>query len=373
MSDWPNETLGGKTPLQAAKIPAIDLIVQRGELGMVQTVLPGFYPGSDVANMGILGYDPETYYTGRSPIEAAAMDITLDDTKIACRCNFVTLKDGVMDSFTAHHIETDDADRLIQKLNTHFEGKGVRFHTGVSYRHIAVIDAKFTGLSCTPPHDISDKKTADFMPTGDHADAFVAIMTEARAVLADGDSQATDIWLWGQGPIPTYPSFESMTGKSGGIVTAVDLLKGLAKLSGLEAPDVPGSTGFVDTNYANKWAAALDILDRHDFVYVHIEAPDESGHLGDAELKTKAIEDFDQNIVAKALAYADANPDTRILVLPDHPTPCEIKTHSHEDVPFAMMGPGVDSNGQTEYTEEAAKRVGRLYETPWELLGRFLG
>lgn len=372
MADWPVAKLGGQTPLEAAKTPMMDYLAAHGQVGLVQTVLPGYSPGSDVANMGILGYDPADYYTGRSPIEAAALGIELSEDQIACRCNLVSLVDGVMDSFTAHHISTEQADYVIQTLNDHFSGRGIAFHTGVSYRHIAVIDKKYTDLVCVPPHDISDQDVTGHLPRGRHADDFIALMKEAWTVVSALNVSATGIWLWGQGPIPSYPSFQSMTGLTGGIVTAVDLLKGLAKLSGLEAPLVDGATGFLDTNYAGKWAASLDILDRHDFVYTHIEAPDECGHLGDVDKKVQAIEAFDSEIVARALTYVNENPDTRLLVLPDHPTPCETKTHSHEDVPFVMYGSGILPNGQSAYNEPCAKSIGRLFDTPWGLLNAFL-
>ena len=378
MSDEPIPALGGKTPLQVAHTPNMDAIAQRGQAGLIHTVLPGMSPGSDVANMGLLGYDPRLYYTGRGPIEAASLGIVPDAHEIVFRCNLVNIQAGKMHSFTSGHIETADADALLQVLNTHFAGRGIRFYTGVSYRHIMVADQSFLGLSCTAPHDITDKAVADYWPKGDNEKALMAVIEEARGVLASasknaerlaaGKYAATDIWPWSQGRLPALPSFMSAFGVTGGIVTAVDLLRGLGCLSGLETPHVPGATGFLDTNYAGKVAAGLALLETGDFAYIHIEAPDECGHLGDFQKKIQAIEDFDRHVVGPVLAYMETHPDVRVAVLPDHPTPCALKTHTSDPVPVAVAGVGLVPDKTMAYDEFSVREGDLRFSVPWALL-----
>lgn len=364
MSDWPIEALGNQTPLAYAKTPHMDALAIQGRVGLVDTVEEPFYPGSDVANMGILGYDPADYYTGRAAIESAAMGVDIPKGSVAFRCNLVTITQGTMTSFTAHHIQTDAAARVLDALNQHFSGR-VTFHVGASYRHIAVMPGSYPDIVCTPPHDLTDKPIV--LPSGGGSVAIQAIMTEAQAVVDSVGTAATDIWLWSPGTAVDVPAFHVKHGLTGGVVSAVDVVKGLGRLMGLQVPDVPGATGFLDTNYAGKWAAAEAILKDHDFAYVHVEAPDECGHLGDVDKKVQAIEDFDANIVGCARAYLDANPDTRVMVLPDHPTPCAIKTHSREAVPVLVAGSGIEPNGATHYSEGAAAQTGWQESTPWDL------
>lgn len=382
MADEPLASLGNKTPLECANIPNIDKIAKSGELGLVHTVPEGLSPGSDVANMGILGYDPRTYYTGRGPIEAAAMNIDVPTGLMVFRCNLVCIQDGIMRDFTAGHITTEEADQLMSELNSSLGSDEVIFHTGVSYRHIALLSNRFSGLTTCAPHDITDKLVESYFPHGQNDDQMSVFLSKARAILANsqvnkkriqnGQLPATDIWPWSQGLMPTLPSFKETYNKTGGIVTAVDLLKGLAVLTDLEAPNVIGATGFIDTNYQAKVDATLDILSRHDFVYLHVEAPDECGHMGDEKLKTEAIEAFDKHIVGPMLQYQKDNPDTRILVLPDHPTPCAIKTHTSKPVPYAMSGPGLKLNHDKQgYTELLAGEVGKSYDFPWTMLSSF--
>ena len=383
MSDEPIPELGGRTPLQVAHTPHMDELALRGQAGLIQTVLPGMSPGSDVANMGLLGYDPRRYYTGRGPIEAASLGIVPADHEIVFRCNLVNIQDGKMHSFTSGHIETADADALLQTLNTHFLGRGIRFYTGVSYRHIMVVDQSFLGLSCTAPHDITDKDVAPYWPKGAREAALMAIIEEARGVLAStpknqerlasGRYAATDIWPWSQGRLPTLPSFLSEFGVRGGIVTAVDLLRGLGRLSGLETPNVPGATGFLDTNYAGKVAAGLALLETGDFAYIHVEAPDECGHLGDFQKKIQAIEDFDRQVVGPVLAYMDTHPNVRVAVLPDHPTPCALKTHTADPVPVAIAGAGIVADKAVAYDEVSVHSGGLRFSEPWGLLHHLLG
>ena len=382
MADWPIASLNNQTPLSYAHIPNMDFIAQNGISGLVHTVPENLNPGSDVANMGILGYDPRLYYTGRGAIEAAAMNITAPKGSLIFRLNLVNIENNVMKDFTSGHISNNEASQLLDELNHHFKNKPITFHAGVGYRNIVILNDTFKHLSCTAPHDITDKVIDNYLPKGPTEKDMLTFILECRTILAqsninkiriqNGQKPATDIWPWSQGVTPKLPSFKETFHKTGGIITAVDLLKGLAKLAKLDAPNVKGATGFTDTNYAEKITESFAILDTHDFVYIHIEAPDECGHMGDEILKTSAIEDFDKHIIAPVLAYQKRNPNTVIAVLPDHPTPCEIKTHSNEAVPFAIYCPGIQSNGAKGYSEIEAKKTHLVIKYPWELLQYFL-
>ena len=381
MADHPIAELGNKTPLEFAFTPNMDRIAQNGQSGMVHTVPDGYSPGSDVANMGILGYDPREFYTGRGPIEAASMGIKVPDEKIVFRCNLVCIENGIMKDFTSGHISTEEADSLMKELDTHFND--LDFFSGVSYRHIVLMKKSFLNLKTVAPHDITDQKVDKFFPKGENEIEMMAIIDEAHRILMsydvnkkraeNGQSMATHIWLWSQGPLPKYSSFKSKYGIDGGIVTAVDLLKGLATLSGLKSPDVEGATGFIDTNYKGKVDAGLALLESSDFSYIHIEAPDEAGHMGDYKLKIKAIEDFDAKVVGPVLEYQSKNPTINVMVLPDHPTPCAVKTHTHEPVPYALYYDGIEIDKQQCYSEnEARNGNGREFQFPWELLDYFI-
>lgn len=382
MADEPIASIGNKTPLQAARTPNMDYFSELGCNGLVHTVPGPFPPGSDVANMGILGYNPELYYTGRAPIEAASLGLTLQPTQIAFRCNLVSIQNGVMTSFTSDHISTEDATELIQYLNTCFANENITFYPGVSYRHIAVLEDTYNHLSTTPPHDITDKPVADFLPKGDEQDFVRYLMEKSAEYLkdhpinvrrrAEGRHATTHIWLWSQGKMPQLPSFKSQFGVTGGIVTAVDLLKGLGKLSGLETPFVEGATGFIDTNYKGKIEASFSILDRHDFVYIHIEAPDEAGHLGDVDIKIKAIEDFDTHVMGPVREYVATHDDVRVLILPDHPTPCAIKTHTSSPVPFVLYSKTMEKDAVRHYDEASAAEGSLSFSTPWDLMHQFV-
>ncbi len=382
MADHPISELDNKTPLEVAKTPNIDFISKQGCLGMVDTVPQGFNPGSDVANMGILGFDPALYYTGRGPIEAASLNVKCDQDDIIFRCNLVTLNDSIMTDFTSGHITTEESTQLINELNDAFSGTSIRFISGVSYRHIMIAPASFLELKTVAPHDYIDQDISSLWPQGKRMDTFKEIIDQANTVLRksavnknrlnNNQKVANSIWPWSQGRYPNMESFYSKYQKTGGIVTAVDLLKGLGCLINLETPTVPGATGFIDTNYANKVSAAKKILDEHDFCYIHIEAPDEAGHMGDAHLKIKAIEDFDLNVVGPMLDYMKYQPDSVIMVLPDHPTPCNIKTHTHEPVPFCFYHSSYSSGSQLPYTEKTGKTTQVMHSTPWDLLRTFL-
>lgn len=381
MADWPIKSLGDRTPLQAAKTPTMDLMAQQGQSGRVLTVPSHLKPGSDVANIGILGYDPSLYYTGRAPIEAASMGLRIPDGQLAFRCNLVTIQEDVMVDFTAEHVSSAEGEALLATLNSELSFFGVQFFPGVSYRNLALWDDRLAALSCTPPHDVTDKEIRPYLPQGKGADRVAKLVVAARLILAahpvnraridKGLLPVTDIWLWGQGKMPNLPLFETQHGLTGGMVTAVDLLKGIGQLIGFETPDVEGATGFLDTNYAGKVETGLRLLESHDFVFIHIEAPDEAGHMGREDLKVEAIEAFDSQVVSPILAYAKQRSDVRIMVLPDHPTPCALKTHTSDRVPFLIYGAGISAGLATAFNETEVSAA-LSFDTPWELLAYFL-
>ncbi len=382
-ADVPIDELGGKTPLEAADTPNLDRLAAEGVNGLVSTIPGGFAPGSDVANMGILGYDPRRYHTGRAPIEAASLGIEIPNGRIAFRCNLVNIDGGRMADFTAGHITTTEAAELLDLLSPRFRDRGIEFFIGKSYRHILVWDERLLDVACTPPHDITGEPVAGYLPSGGAAVELLAVIDESREILAgapvnarraaEGKATANSIWPWGQGTMPLFDRFEKMHGLGGGIVTAVDLLRGIGRLAGLETPDVKGATGYLDTDYEGKVAAALDLLDRKGFAYLHVEAPDEAGHMGDAALKVYALEDFDAKVAGPVIEHAARTGDIRILLLPDHPTPCTIKTHTAEPVPFAVWGSGAPPDGVNRFSEIAARAGTLRFDAPWILLEFFLG
>jgi len=346
MGDYPLESLGGKTPLQAATIPHMRRIAAAGEVRMVQTVPEGMPPGSDVANLALLGYDPAENYTGRAPIEAAGAGIPLGREDVAFRCNLVTVEDGRMADYSAGHISTEEAHELIAALQQHLGGEELRFYGGVGYRHLLVWKNGPTEIRTQPPHDIADQAVAAHLPTGDRQERVHELMERSKPILdrhpvnqgrrEGGKRPATQIWLWGQGRALELKTYPQLYGLNGGVITAVDLVRGLGVLAGLKAPRVPGVTGFIDTNYAGKVDAAMEMLEQNEFVYVHVEAPDECGHMGDAALKTQAIEAFDRNVVGPIWSSLEERGQPyRLLVCMDHRTPVAIKGHTAEPVPLA--------------------------------------
>ncbi len=386
MADEPLDELGGATPLEAARTPHLDALAREGLVGLVRTVPEGMAAGSDVANLGVLGYDPRAVYTGRAPLEAASIGVGLGRGDVAYRCNLVTIADGVMDDFTAGHVAGDRAARLVALLNERvaaaFADDGaVDFHAGVSYRNLLVWRGGRDDVATTPPHDIIGRAVGEHLPSGAGAGPLRGLMARAHDVLADGaanPTKVTDIWLWGQGRTPSLPLFRDVWGVSGAAVAAADLIKGISVLAGLEAPDVPGATAFLDTDYASKARVALDALARVDFVYVHVEAPDEAGHMGDIEEKVKAIEAVDREIVGRLAAspLVDA-----LLVLPDHPTPVRVRTHVADPVPFVLWrrgsergrSPGADVGGSAAaFGEREAAASGLRLESGRELMTLFL-
>ncbi len=364
MGDYPVDALGGMTPLQAAKIPTIRRIAGLGETRLVQTVPAGMPPGSDVANLALLGYDAAQNYTGRAPIEAAGAGIAMEASEVAFRCNLVTVQNGVMVDYSAGHITTEEARALVVSLQERLGRAGLTFHPGVQYRHLLVWEDGPKECPCVPPHEISDKPVEEYLPTGERQDELRTLMELSKEVFADhpvnkkriaeGKKPATQIWLWGQGNAMQLESYKTLYGLDGCVISAVDLLKGIAKLAGLEAPDVVGATGFLDTNYQGKVDAALEILERKDFVYVHIEAPDECGHMGDAQKKTFAIEEFDAKVCAPILQWLEERGEPYTLILcTDHRTPVSLKGHTAEPVPMAVLkGPVGDIEAQAAFDEK---------------------
>ena len=356
MPDRPMPELDNKTPLMVAKTPNLDRIVSEGTAGSVQNTPKGYEPGSDVTNMSILGYDPVKYYTGRSPLEAAAMGVDLGPEDVAFRCNLVTLlavQDGiVMSDFSAGHIENEDAEKLITDLNEAVGDENISFYPGVSYRHLMVWKNGKTELELTPPHDISDRNVRAYMPKGDGSDFLHNLMNEAQMFLKNHPvnkqratakkKEANSVWFWGHGKKPSMPSLQELLGLSGGVITAVDLMRGIGINAGMRVIEVDGATGWIDTNYEGKAKACLDALREVDLVYVHVESPDEAGHAGLLKEKVQAIEDFDAKVVGPILdGLAAMDVDYRVMALSDHPTPLEIKTHSLDKVVFGIY-PAID-------------------------------
>lgn len=349
-ADEPVPELGGLTPLQAATTPTLDRLAARAELGRAGVIPPGLPPGSDVGNMSIFGYDPARFHTGRAPIEAAALGLKLRPDQVAYRCNLVTLgADGTMVDFAGGHPSTEDAAEVIKALDAALGAEGLAFHPGVQYRHILVAPADWAVAECAPPHDLTGK--AAVWPTGPAASKLQRIMDASREILADSPLAATQVWLWGQGFQPQMQSFEEVYGLDAALVTAVDLVRGLGVLTGIEVVDLDTATGWYDTDYEGKRDVALDALaDGADLFIVHVEATDEAGHAGNVEEKVKALENWDSRILAGLVEGLDRLGPWRMLLLPDHATPLGIRTHTSEPVPYLLVDSQVDGPGGT-YTE----------------------
>lgn len=381
-ADEPREELGGQTPLQAAVTPNFDRLAREGTVGLAHTIPPGFPPGSDVANMCVLGYDPHLYYTGRAPLEAASLDIDLPGESIAFRCNLVYVEDGIMRDFSAGHITTGEADQLISFLEENLGGTDASFHTGLSYRHIMVSKGRAPDAKCTPPHDITGRPIAEFMPRGEGANWVIGLMEASTDLLAEhpvnlkrvseGKFPANMIWLWGQGKAPSMPTLTERFGLTGSVISAVDLVKGLGKYAGLKVVEVPGATGWLDTDYAAKGRYALKELESVDFIYVHVEAPDEASHSGDTAAKVNAIERFDAELVGTILEGISEWPEHKLLIVPDHATPISIKTHNDEPVPFLVYKPGQAGESGYSFDEKSAAGGEFEFEQGWKLMEWFL-
>ncbi len=376
MADAPIERLGGKTPLQYAPTPVMDSLATCGRLGLFKSVPEGYPPGSDVANLSILGYNPEKYYTGRAPLEAASMGITLAPGEIAFRTNLVTLTEEngatIMGDYSAGHITTEEGADIIKSLDEGLCDRGVRFHPGKSYRHLMVWSGDPDSLEFTPPHDISDREIAPHLPKGQGSDFLLELMKASQEILKDhpvnlarikdGKNPATSIWLWGHGSAPEMETIKERFGLDGSIISAVDLMNGIGVYAGLDVIEVPGVTGYIDTNYEGKASYALDALKEKDFICVHVEAPDEAGHQGDLDAKLKAITDFDRRIVGPIVEGAKAFGDFRVLVLPDHPTPVETKTHTSDPVPFVLFDTTAPGGPGSIFTEAEAASTGLVLD-----------
>ncbi|MEA1935754.1 MAG: cofactor-independent phosphoglycerate mutase [Thermodesulfobacteriota bacterium] len=387
MADYSIEKLGGKTPLEFAKIPNMDRIAGEGTLGMIDTIPEGFPPGSDVANLSVLGYDPEKCYTGRGPLEAASMGVKLDHDDVAFRCNLVTLGSGeepVMEDFTAGHITSEEAETIIYDINSELGSDISKFYPGVSYRHLFIWKGGPTSIVATPPHDISGRMVKDYLPKGNGSRKLNRLMQLSQEILKDhpvnrarlkeGKKPASSIWFWGQGRAPKMDPLTEKYNLKGGVISAVDLLNGIGIYAGLEVIHVDGATGYTDTNYIGKAQSALEALRRMDFIFVHVEAPDEMGHEGDIEGKIKAIEDFDEKVVGTILSEIHSLGDLRIVVLSDHPTPISLRTHSSDPSPFAVLS-SVDGENLGEgkpFGESSAKNGGILVSPGYLLMSYFI-
>ena len=388
-ADEPQAALGGKTPLQAARVPNMDAIVAAGVVGRANNVPPSLPAGSDVANLSLLGYNPLEHFTGRAPLEAAAQGIPLGPNDWAVRCNLVCVEDQTMKSFTAGHIKSDEAARMLATLQEQAGDPTMQFIPGVSYRNLLIVrpgegKAPFSiDTRRTPPHDLTDKSVLEDYPRGPGGALLVELMGHSVDVFANhpvnaeriarGDLPATNVWLWGLGKAPALKSFQELYGKRGTMITAVDLLRGLAALVGWKRIEVPGATGYLDTDYTAKGKYAIDALADTDVICVHVEATDEASHEGRCDAKIKALEEIDEKIVGPLHAALKKQGDYRILVSPDHPTPLRTKTHSHGIVPLAICGSGVTPDAATTYDEVTAAAAPLAFDEGFRMMKFFLG
>ncbi len=373
MSDEPNAELGGKTPLQVAATPYMDQLCRRSRVGLASTVPAGYHPGSDVANLAVFGYDPSECYSGRSPLEAASMGVELEPSDVSFRLNFVWLEAHYgklyMGDFSAGHITTEESKQLIVDLQKELGGGEFNFYPGVSYRHLLVWKNGRDQIRFTPPHDISTLSIEDYLPKGEGAEVLQELANSAQMILHDhpvnntrvaaGKVPANSIWLWGEGRKPTMQTYQQRYGLRGSVISAVDLIKGIGTYAGLDVIEVPGATGYIDTNYRGKAEYAIESLKERDFVYVHVEAPDEAAHAGLLREKITAIEDFDRDVVGTVVENLDQIGDCRILIMPDHPTPVAKRTHTAEPVPFILFDSTRDVvSGASAYSEDEAGATG---------------
>lgn len=391
MADYPVPALGGKTPMMVAKKPNFDRMAKHGTVGLVRTVAPGLTPGSDVANLSVMGYDPCLYYTGRSPLEAVSMGINLSDTDVALRCNLVTLSDEedysekTMVDYCAGDISSEEAAEIIKTVEEKLGNDIFAFYSGVSYRHCLVWHGGKTEIGkLTPPHDISGRKIGGYLNKNPDAAGLLELMEKSCEILKDhpvnlkriseGKRPANAIWLWGQGSRPSLPSFEKLYGVKGSVISAVDLLKGIGICAGMNTPDVEGATGYIDTNFEGKAQKAVEELENgSDFVYIHIEAPDECGHRNEPENKVKAIELIDSRVLPIVLEALEKYDDYKVMILPDHPTPIVTGTHASDPVPFMIYHKKDEKDsGVDSINEETASKTGLFIEEGPSLMGRFL-
>ena len=387
-ADEPQESLGGKTPLQAARTPEMDRIAREGVLGRSRNVPDKFVPASDVATLSLFGYDPERYYTGRAPLEAAAMGHALGPDDWAIRCNLMTIRDGRLSDFTAGHITSGEGRVLMEALQAEVGRPGVEFYPGVSYRNLLIYrgrpgETAFDETTLTtPPHDQPDQPADDYLPKGQGAELLQELMRTGTAVvrahpvnqtrLVAGKSPANAIWLWGQGKAPALPLFATLHGLKGAILSAVDLVRGVGVLAGWDRIDVPGATGYLDTDYAAKGRYGVEALKNHDIVCVHVEAPDEASHEGRADAKVEALERIDRDIVGPLRRALESYGRWRILISPDHATLLRTRAHDRDWVAWAMAGTGLSGSG-SPYDEASARTAGGpAFERGFELMETFL-
>jgi 2,3-bisphosphoglycerate-independent phosphoglycerate mutase len=382
-ADQPIEIFGGKTIFEAAEKPNIDFIATNGRQGLCRTVPPSLQPGSDVAMMAVLGYDPAKYYTGRAPIEAVAQEIDVTENDWIFRCNLVTTADGKMIDHSSGHISSEEGKLFIEELNKTLGNEHVRFYPGVGYRHLMVVQGyDFPDLQLQPPHDNIGVETASLLPRGKNADVLIDLLKKSETLLKDHKinllrrdlkkNEATSIWLWGHGKKARMESFKKKYGLNGAAITAVDLVKGLAHLIGFDFIKVEGATGYFDTDYRAKGLAAIDAIKKYDIVLVHVEATDEAGHAGKAEIKKKALEEIDTYIVGPVMEELKKYKSWRILVMPDHPTPVSTRGHTGDAVPFAMMGDGISGEVHLPLGERNAAKTGVKIENGYQLMESFL-
>jgi len=387
MADYPLQEIGGRTPLEVARTPNMDYIVENGALGRVRTIPEETIPGSDVANISILGYDPKKYYTGRGPLEAANLGVELEDDDVAFRCNLVTVSaQDVLLDYSAGHISSKEGRIIIESLDQKLGTNRLKFYPGVSYRNLLVVkrgaEIHLDDLECRPPHDIAGKSFTKNLPKGDNAEVIIKLMESSRQIMENHEinlvridlkeNPANMLWLWGQGRKPRMPTFSDKYGISGSVISAVDLIKGLGIILDMEVINVAGATGYYDTDYLGKANAALKSLERNDFVYVHVEAPDEAGHNGDLREKITAIERFDQLVVGRILDVFKARSDFRIMVLPDHATPISLKTHVADPVCFGIFGKDIIDRGFARYCEKEAEKSELYFENGPSLMSYFM-
>lgn len=387
MADYPIEQLNGRTPMEVAQTPNMDYIVRYGRLGRVKNVPDKMIPASDVANMSILGYDPKKYYSGRGPLEAVNLGITLGDNDIAFRCNLVTVSNGNMEDYSAGHISSKEAAILINLINEQLGTDKVKFFPGISYRHLLLVKdgllQNLDKLDCKAPHDILDKPIDKNFPKGEGSAFILDLMQKSRAILEKAEinsvridlkeNPANMIWLWGQGKKPVLPTFADRYGIAGSVISAVDLLKGLGSVAGLEVINVPGATGYYDTDYLGKARAAIKSLEKKDFVFLHVEAPDEAGHNGDLREKITSIERFDDLVLGTILKqFKNSKTAYRILVLPDHATPVSLRTHVADPVCFGLFGTGIVGRGFLAFNEKEAEKSELYFEHGHELMDYFI-
>jgi 2,3-bisphosphoglycerate-independent phosphoglycerate mutase len=386
MADYPIKELEERTPLEVARTPNMDFVARNGRLGRVKTIPENMVPASDVANMSIMGYDPQKYYSGRGPLEAENLGIELNEGDVAFRCNLITVSEDTLLDYSAGHISSKEALKLIEFIDAKLGNDKFKFYPGVSYRHIMLAKEGTNELleevTCLAPHDIIGKSISKNLPRGKNADILVKLMLDSRKILETHEinsvridlkeNPANMIWLWGQGKKPSMPKFIDKYGLTGSVISAVDLIKGLGRILGLEVINVPGATGYYDTDYEGKAKAALKSLEKNDFVFLHVEAPDEAGHNADLREKITAIERFDQLVVGTILNALKNKKNFRIMILPDHATPVSLRTHTTDVVCFGIFGKGIVGRAFLNYSEKESEKSDLFFEKGYELMDYFI-